>query len=61
MIDPTGKITQQTSIFERVNLLESVVPLQNETIYTQFGDWIAYLSGLSLLGMVFIGRKRAQS
>ena len=61
MIDPTGKITQQTTIFERVNLLESIVPLQTETIYAQFGDWIAYLSLLSLLGMVIIERKRAQS
>ncbi len=61
MVDPTGKITQQTKTFTRANLLESIVPLQNTTIYSKFGDWVAYLSLAILIGMAFIEQKRAQS
>lgn len=61
MVDPTGRITKQTETFKQGNLLEAVVPLQTKTVYSRWGDWIAYVSLLILIGLILIERKRARS
>jgi apolipoprotein N-acyltransferase len=43
-IAPSGRIERRLELFER-GLLEDAVPLrQRQTLYTRFGDWLAYLS-----------------
>jgi apolipoprotein N-acyltransferase len=44
LIAPTGAITRSLPLFVR-GTLERRVPLRTrETLYTRFGDWLAYLA-----------------
>ena len=44
VIAPSGEITRSLPLFARGTLTERV-PLRNrQTLYTRFGDWLAYLS-----------------
>ena len=43
-ISPTGKILQQTQVYERTVITQEVGLVQGMTIYTRFGDIILYLS-----------------
>jgi apolipoprotein N-acyltransferase len=51
-IAPSGRIGRHTALFERTVLTESVPLRTGETMYSRFGDWLAYLalgvSGASL-------------
>jgi apolipoprotein N-acyltransferase len=49
-VDPAGRIVKQTPIFARANLLEEVTPLSVRTPYARFGDWVAVIAALVLLG-----------
>jgi apolipoprotein N-acyltransferase len=60
IISPTGEITRQSGTFERASLLGSVVPLQEKTFYSRWGDWVGYLSLLALVGML-IARRPSRS
>ena len=42
-VAPTGQIVRRLALFER-GILTSDVPLRERTtLYTRFGDWVAYL------------------
>jgi apolipoprotein N-acyltransferase len=42
-IAPSGQITQRLPLFER-DIMTAAVPLRTRTtLYTRFGDWVAYL------------------
>lgn len=45
-IDPTGRITTRLELFERGNLAAAVPLRSRETLYTRFGDWLAWVSAL---------------
>jgi len=51
-VSPTGRVTQTLPLFERGVLAERVAPRARTTLYTRYGDWLAYLSlGLTGLGL----------
>src|SRR5206468_453972 len=43
-IAPTGQIVRRISLFERSTMTERVFLRSGETVYTRFGDWLAYLA-----------------
>ncbi len=44
-IAPTGRIVRSLPLFERGTLMTDIVPLrEGRTLYTRFGDWLAWLS-----------------
>jgi apolipoprotein N-acyltransferase len=51
-IAPSGRIVRTMGLFERGNLISSVPLRTRQTLYTRFGDWLAWLavgvSGMSL-------------
>ena len=54
-IAPSGQITQRIPLFER-DIATAEVPLRNRTtLYTRFGDWLAYL-GLAVTVAATAGR-----
>jgi len=61
-IEPTGRVAEFLPLFER-GVLRSQLPLRGrETLYTRFGDWLAYLcAGLSVaaFGWALFRRSRA--
>ena len=44
IIDPTGRILQETPIFARANIVADVVGLTEGTLYQEVGDWPAMLA-----------------
>ncbi len=43
-IAPTGRIVRRLALFERGVMTERLPLRSEETIYTRFGDWLAYLA-----------------
>ncbi len=60
VVDPYGRVVQQSAIFEQTGLVETVRILNGRTIYSRIGDTIAYLSiVITILALVVLnGRKR---
>jgi apolipoprotein N-acyltransferase len=58
-IAPSGRIVKTMGLFERGNLISSVSLRTRQTLYTRFGDWLAWaalgLAGASL-GAAALGR-----
>ena len=44
VVDPYGRVVQQSAIFEQAGLVEDVRILTGRTMYSRIGDAIAYLS-----------------
>jgi apolipoprotein N-acyltransferase len=63
VVDPYGRVVQQSAIFEQVGLVQEVRLLTGRTIYSVIGDAIAYaalaLTGLALLA-ARTGSRRAR-
>ena len=58
VVDPYGRVVQQSAIFEQVGLVEDVRVLTSRTIYSVIGDVIAYLSmTLTAAALITIGRR----
>jgi apolipoprotein N-acyltransferase len=59
VVDPYGRVVQQSAIFEQAGLVEDVRILTMRTIYSRIGDVIAYLSmAVTVLALLFIRRVR---
>ena len=43
-IAPTGKIVRRVPLYERTTATERVPLRTRDTLYSRFGDWLAYLS-----------------
>jgi apolipoprotein N-acyltransferase len=43
-IAPTGKIMRRVQLYERTTVTERLPLRARETVYSRFGDWLAYLS-----------------
>lgn len=44
IIDPAGRILQETPVFARANIVGEVSPMYGTTLYQKFGDWPGYVS-----------------
>jgi apolipoprotein N-acyltransferase len=56
-IAPTGQIVRQVPLYERTALTERVPLRAGETVYSRFGDWLAYLA-LAVSGASLAARAR---
>ena len=45
-IAPSGQIVRRLGLFDRGIITDRVTLRTGETVYTRFGDWLAYLSGV---------------
>jgi apolipoprotein N-acyltransferase len=57
VVDPYGRVVQQSAIFEQTGLVEDVRLLTARTIYSRIGDAIAYLSIVLTIGALFFTRR----
>jgi len=56
IVDPYGRVVQQSRIFERLVIVDDVRMLQTSTIYGRIGDLFAYLcAALTFAALVFSG------
>jgi len=56
VVDPLGRIVAQTGVLTRENLRYDIHMLDDDTIYTRFGDWPGWL-GLLAIGWMLIRRR----
>jgi apolipoprotein N-acyltransferase len=56
IVDPYGRIVQQSAIFERTVIVDDVRALQSSTIYGRIGDLFAYVcAALTVAALLFSG------
>ncbi len=64
-VDPRGRISQATRLFEPATRVGTVTTTDGLTLYARFGDWPGWLSALSALGLAlwmwWSGRRRARN
>jgi apolipoprotein N-acyltransferase len=59
-IEPTGRISRSLPLFERGTLVEDIALRGTTTLYTRFGDWLAWLSlVVAAAGLILGPRRRA--
>ena len=57
VVDPYGRVTARSGIFEQVGLVEEVRFLNGRTIYSAIGDVVAYMAmAIVVLALVFVRR-----
>jgi apolipoprotein N-acyltransferase len=58
VVDPYGRVVQQSAIFEQVGIVQQVRLLKSRTLYSVLGDAIAYIS-IALIAAAFltVGRR----
>jgi apolipoprotein N-acyltransferase len=54
VVDPYGRVVDQSGIFEQVGLVDEVRFLSGRTIYSVIGDLIAYLAIALTLGAALV-------
>ena len=59
-IAPTGQIVRRVPLYERTTLTERVPLRAGETVYSRFGDWLAYLA-LGVTGASLAARARQRA
>jgi apolipoprotein N-acyltransferase len=52
VVDPYGRVLVQSRLFEPAVVAGTVTYRTEKTLYTQFGDWFAYLAGLATTAML---------
>lgn len=57
IIDPLGRVVERTEVLERDNLRTEVRMLDEDTIYTAFGDWPGWLSLIAFAWMLLSRRR----
>jgi apolipoprotein N-acyltransferase len=58
IVDPYGRVVDQSAIFEEVGLVEEVRFLTERTIYSTIGDAIAYVAiALTAAALITVGRR----
>lgn len=61
IVDPYGRVLEQSAIFEQVALVGDVRFLTSRTIYSAVGDLIAYVAiALTASALIVVGRNRAR-
>jgi apolipoprotein N-acyltransferase len=60
VVDPYGRVVQQSTIFEQVGIVQQVRLLKSRTLYSVLGDAIAYISiALIAAALLTVGRRTA--
>ena len=59
VVDPYGRVIDQSAIFQQVGMVEQVRLLKTRTIYSAIGDVIAYVSiALTAAALITVGSRR---
>ena len=58
-ITPTGRIARSLPLFERGTLVDDIALRTTTTLYTRFGDWLAWLSLAVTAAGLALGPRRA--
>jgi apolipoprotein N-acyltransferase len=62
VVDPYGRVVQQSKIFEQVGIVQEVRLLKSRTLYSVLGDAIAYVAiALIAAALMTVGRHGGQS
>jgi len=59
IVDPYGRVVQQSAIFEEIGLVGEARVLTGRTIYAQIGDVVAY-AAMVLTAVALIGVRRVR-
>ena len=60
VVDPYGRVIEQSAIFQQVGLVDEVRFLKTRTVYSAIGDVIAYLAiALTAAALITVGRASA--
>ena len=57
-IDPTGRASQQTELFEPALIRRTIRASTERTLYVRWGDWLPVLSLMSVIGFAAVPRGR---
>jgi apolipoprotein N-acyltransferase len=58
VVDPYGRVVRASGLFEQAGLVEEVRLLTHRTVYSSFGDLIAYISvALTAAALITVGRR----
>jgi apolipoprotein N-acyltransferase len=60
IVDPYGRVLEQTPIFQQAVVVGSVRFLHTSTVYTRYGDVLAYASVVVTLVLLVAVRRRVQ-
>jgi apolipoprotein N-acyltransferase len=60
IVDPYGRVLEQTDIFHQAVVVGSVRFLKTSTFYTRHGDVLAYASVVVTLALLLVARRRVQ-
>ncbi len=55
VVDPSGRLIARSGLLRRENLIATVHMLDEETLYTRWGDWPGWLSLAALIAVVGLG------
>ena len=58
VVDPYGRVVQQSALFEQAGLVDEVRLLTGHTVYSSIGDAVAYLSIALIAAALMITRRR---
>ena len=61
IMDPHGRVVAQADLGQHTVLVAAVVPSDERTLYTQWGDWIVGMAAalIALVGIGRVSRRRA--
>jgi apolipoprotein N-acyltransferase len=59
-VDPSGRVVDETGLFETGVTRHAIVTSDRLTLYTRFGDWFPWLSVLLGAGLILAPRRRAR-
>jgi apolipoprotein N-acyltransferase len=57
IVDPYGRVVEQSAIFEQTGLVGEVRLLTGRTVYTAVGDVVAYVA-MALVAVALVGIRR---
>ena len=57
-IDERGKLVDQTEQFKAQALVQRIQPMQGDTLFARFGNWVIWFSVIWLLVLKFVQRKK---
>ncbi len=58
-IDPEGRVHQPTGLFELATDRFTIRASTARTLYSRLGDWLPWASGLAVVGLILVPRRRA--
>jgi apolipoprotein N-acyltransferase len=60
-IEPDGTVRDSTGLFEKAIVSTRVAATTGETLFVRFGDWVVWLSLLTLVGAAVVAVLRVRS